>query len=117
VEAATHNGTRQERQAAAAEMARAVLDRDQARHDLDALIKLKSTGAASGSEVAAAQERLDNAEASLRASDRSANGRYSSAEVARAQAALADAEANLDAAKQVVAQTSIHAPVAERSIA
>jgi len=112
VEAATHNGTLQERQMAASDIARARIDSDQARRDLDALIKLKSTGAASASEVAAAQERLDTAEASLHASDQSANSRYSPAEVARAQAALADAEANLGAARQIVAQTSIHAPVA-----
>jgi HlyD family secretion protein len=97
---------------AASDIARARIDSDQARRDLDALIKLKSTGAASASEVAAAQERLDTAEASLHASDQSANSRYSPAEVARAQAALADAEANLGAARQIVAQTSIHAPVA-----
>ncbi len=112
VEAATHNGTQQERQMAAGDIARGRLERDQARHDLDALIKLKSTGAASASEVAAAQQRLDAAEASLHASDQSANSRYSPAEVARAQAELTDAEANLAAARQVVAQTSIHSPVA-----
>jgi HlyD family secretion protein len=111
VEAATHNGTQLERQLAANDMARSRLDRDQARRDLDALIKLKSTGAASASEVAAAQQRLDTAEAGLRASDQNANSRYSQAETARAQAALADAEANLDAARQQVAQTSIRAPV------
>jgi len=111
VEAATHNGTLQERQAAASDVARARIDRDQARRDLDALIQLKSTGAASASEVAAAQQRLDTAEASLRASEQNASSRYSPAEVARAQAALGDAQANLDAARQVVAQTSIHAPI------
>ena len=56
VDAATHNGTLQERQAAAAEIARDRIERDQARRDLDALIKLKATGAASASEVAAAQQ-------------------------------------------------------------
>jgi HlyD family secretion protein len=112
LEAATHNGTLQERQAAASDVARARIDCDQARRDLDAVIKLKSTGAASASEVAAAQQRLDTAEASLRASEQNAQSRYSPAEVERAQAAFADAEANLLVARQVVAQTSIHAPVA-----
>jgi HlyD family secretion protein len=111
VEAATHNGTQQERQAAAGDIARARIERDQARHDLDALVKLESSGAASAGEVAAAQQRVDAAEASLHAAEQSASSRYSPAEVARAQAALADAEANLAAARQVVAQTSIHAPV------
>ncbi len=112
VEAATHNGTLQERQAAASEVARARIDRDQARRDLDALTNLKSAGAASASEVAAAQQRLDTAEASLRASEQSVSSRYSPAEVERAKAALADAEANLGAARQVVAQTAVRAPVA-----
>lgn len=112
VDAATHNGTQQERQTAASDIARARIDRDQARNDLDALLKLKAVGAVSSSEVAAAQQRLDAAEASLHASDQSANSRYSPAEVERAQAALADAEANLRAAQLVVAQTLVHAPVA-----
>jgi HlyD family secretion protein len=41
-----------------------------------------------------------------------ATSRYSPAEVERARAALADAEANLTAARQVLAQTSVRAPVA-----
>lgn len=112
LDAATHNGTQEQQQMAAAELARARLDRDQAQHDLDALIKLNSSGAASGSEVSAARARLQTAEASLRAAELSATSRYSSADVARAQAALADAEANLAAARHVVEQTMIHAPIA-----
>ena len=112
VEAATHNGTQQERQMAAGDVARGRLERDQARRDLDALVKLNSTGAASPGEVAAARQRLESAEASLHASEESAHSRYSPAEVKRAQATLADAEAGLAAARQVVEQASIHAPVA-----
>src|ERR1035438_9895388 len=52
VEAATHNGTQQERQASAADMARTRIERDQARHDLDALIRLKSTGAGPAAKTA-----------------------------------------------------------------
>ncbi len=112
LEAATHNGTLAERQAAEADVARAKLDRDQAQHDLDALAKLQTTGAASPGEVAAAQERLDSANGSLRASDQSAKNRYSPAEVERARAALVDAEANLVAAQQVEAKTTIRSPIA-----
>ncbi|MGA2673901.1 MAG: efflux RND transporter periplasmic adaptor subunit [Terracidiphilus sp.] len=112
VEAATHNGTQQEREMAAGDIARARLDRDQARRNLDALVKLSQTGAASASEVATTRQQLEIAEASLHTLDQSAHSRYSAAEVARAQATLTDAEANLAAARQVVAQTSIHAPVA-----
>jgi HlyD family secretion protein len=112
LEAVTHNGTQQERQSATADRTHARLDRDQARRELDALIKLKSTGAASASEVAGAQARLETAEATLHASEESSNSRYSPAEIERARAALADAQAGLAATKQVVAQTSVHAPAA-----
>jgi HlyD family secretion protein len=112
LEAATHNGTQAERQAADAEITRGQLDRDQAQHDLDALVRLQSTGAASPGEVAAAQERLDSAKANLHASDQSARNRYSPVEVERARAALADAEANLAAAQQIEAELTIRAPIA-----
>jgi HlyD family secretion protein len=112
LEAATHNGTQQERQMASADMTRARLERDEAHRSLQALIRLNSTGAASPSEVAAARQRLDAAEANLHASEQSANSRYSPAEIERARAALADAKANLAAERQVVAQTYVHAPAA-----
>jgi HlyD family secretion protein len=112
VEAATQNGTRQERQMAAADEARARLERDQAQRDLEALTRLHTTGAASPSEVASARQRLASAEASLKATGESAHSRYSAAEIERARAALREAEANLIAARVVLTQTSIHAPVA-----
>jgi HlyD family secretion protein len=110
LDAASHNGNSQERQAAAAEIARAGIDRDQARRDLDALTKLKATGAASASEVAAAQQRLDSTEAALHAAEDSAHSRYAPNDVARAQAAVADAETNLAAAQDVLAKTAPRAP-------
>jgi HlyD family secretion protein len=110
LEAATHNGTQQERQIAEGDVARARLERDEARRSLEALTKLNSAGAASPNEVAAARQRLDTAEANLHALGQSANSRYSPAEVERAQAALKDAEAGLAAALQVVEQTAVHAP-------
>jgi HlyD family secretion protein len=112
LEAATHNGTLEQRQAAEADVARNKLELDQAQHDLDALVKLSSTGAAAPSEVAAARQRLATAEANLQAAETSVKSRYSPAEVARAQAALQDAEANRQAAEQVLAQTSVRAPSA-----
>jgi HlyD family secretion protein len=112
VEAATHNGTQVERQAAAADVAKARLDHDQAQRDLDSLTKLNQTGAASASEVAAARERLSEAQAVLEASNQSATSRYSAAEVARAEAALRDAESNLEAAQKTESQMSYRSPVA-----
>jgi len=112
LEAATHNGSQQERQMTAADETRARLERDEARRSLEALTKLNSNGAASNNEVAGARQRLAAAEANLHALSQTATSRYSPAEVERARAALADAEANLTAARQVVAQTSVRAPVA-----
>ena len=111
LEAATHNGSQQERQTSAADETRARLERDEARRGLDALTKLNAAGAASPSEVAAARQRLEAAEASLHALEQSAKSRYSPAEVARASAALADSEASLAAARQLVARTELHAPI------
>ena len=107
-----HNGTPQERQASASDITRARIDRDQAQHDLDALTKLKSTGAASESEVSAAQQRLDSAQAALHAAEQGAQTRYSSAEIDRARAQLADAESALAAADEVLAQTAPRSPIA-----
>ena len=112
LDAAMHNGTQAERQAAAAEVTQDRLARDQAQYNLDALTRLASTGAASHGEVMAAREQLETAQASLNAAEQTAQHRYSPDEVARAQAALADAEAALAAAKHVEAQTSIYAPIA-----
>lgn len=111
LDAATHNGTLEQQQASAAEVTRDRMDRDQAQHDLDALTKLNAAGAASGSEVAAAQRRLEAAQAALAAAETSGKNRYSPAELARAQAALSDAEANLAAARDVENRTSVRAPV------
>lgn len=112
VEAATQNGTLEQRQATAAEIARDKLDLDQAQRNLDALTKLHATGAASASEVAAAQQQLDAVKSNLNATEVSAHGRYSPAEVARARAALADAQASAAAARDVLSRTSYRAPIA-----
>jgi HlyD family secretion protein len=112
LEAATHNGTQQERQMAAADQTRARLERDEARRSLEMLTKLNSTGAASPSEVTAARERLETAEANLKAVEQGTVNRYSPAEVERARAALTDAEASLTEARQVLAHTVVRAPAA-----
>jgi HlyD family secretion protein len=112
LEAATHNGSQQERQGAAADVARSRLELDEARRGLEALTKLNATGAASPNEVGAARARVATAEANLHASEESAHSRYSPAEVERVRSSLTEAEANLTAARQVLAKTSIHAPAA-----
>jgi HlyD family secretion protein len=112
LDAIVQNGTLEQRQAAAADAARFQRERDQAQSNLDALIKLNAAGSASPSEVASARQQLDSAQANVRAAEVSARGRYSPADVERARAALADAQANAAAARQVLAQTQIRAPIA-----
>jgi HlyD family secretion protein len=112
LEAATHNGTQEQQQASSAEVTRARIDRDQAQRDLNALIKLNTTGAASASEVASARQRLESANASLDASQTSSKNRYSPSEVARAEASVSDAEASLAAARDIESKTSVRAPAA-----
>ncbi|HUN82800.1 MAG TPA: efflux RND transporter periplasmic adaptor subunit [Terracidiphilus sp.] len=112
LDAILKNGTLEQRQASAAEIARDRMDRDQAARDLDALSKLNATGAASASEVASAHQRLEAAQQALTAAEAGAKSRYSEPDVARARAALADAQAGLIAAQQVEAQTSARAAVA-----
>ncbi len=109
--AVLHNGTQAEQQASEAEITQDRLSVDQARHDLDALTRLESTGAAAPDEVAVAQQRLATAEAALNAAEQTSKSRYSSDEIARARAALSDAEANLAAAQSVEAQTRMVAPI------
>jgi len=112
LDAALHNGTQQERQASAADIARARIERDQAQHDLSALTGLKSTGAASSAEVASAQQRFDSAQAALHAAEQGAQTRYTSVEIDRARAQLADTQSALTAANEVLAQTAPRSPIA-----
>jgi HlyD family secretion protein len=103
-------GTTAERLALDGETAKAQIDRDQARHDLDALNKLQSTGAASASEVSAAQERLDTDNAALTNLQQRKTGSYGPGDLGRAKATLADAQAGYAAAQQVVNEANIRAP-------
>lgn len=112
LDAALESGTQQQRQATQAEIAQEKITRDQAQANLDALTKLAASGAASPSEVTAARQQLDAANASLQASEQSLHDRFSQPEIARARAALSEAEANLAAARQVEAQTTICSPAA-----
>lgn len=112
LEAILHNGTQEQHQLSEAQVARYRLERTQAQSDLNALEKLRATGAASASEVAAAQQRVDAATAGLQSAEQSLNNRYAPGDVAQARAAVDDAKAGLAAAQQTLAQTQIRAPEA-----
>ncbi|MDE3163981.1 MAG: efflux RND transporter periplasmic adaptor subunit, partial [Acidobacteriota bacterium] len=63
--AARNNGTPAQRDAAASEIERSSLERDQDQRSLDALAHLQTTGAASAAEVDAARQRLAAAQSTF----------------------------------------------------
>jgi len=111
-QAAQHGGTQEERLSLAGELAKAQIDRDQAQRDLAALQKLERTGAASPSEVSAAQERLAADNSSLQVLQQRQTSRYDAADMARAKASLDDAQAAWNATQDSLRQAVVHAPFA-----
>jgi HlyD family secretion protein len=111
LEATRQGGTLQEQQSLTSNLSRSRLDLAEAQRQLAALQKLQSTGAASASEVAAAQQRVTLDQDSLTALQTRQQTRYSPADLARAQAAVSDAQANLAAARSVLDQTAFRAPI------
>jgi len=75
-QAAQRGGTQEERISLTGNLQKAQIDRDQAQHDLDALQKLQSSGAASPSEIGAAQTRLAADNSTLQALQQRQTGRY-----------------------------------------
>lgn len=111
LDAARNNGTPAQREAAAADIERSRIERDQAQRNLDALTRLQTTGAASAAEVDAARQRLASAQATLNAAQQTAKNRYSAPDIARVEAAVKDAQSALAAARQVLDQTNVIAPI------
>lgn len=103
-------GTQAERLSLGGEITKAQIDRDQAQHDLDALRKLQVTGAASVSEVASAQQRLDADNATLANLQQRKTNNYDAGDINRVKAALADAQAGYESAQQVMNQANVRAP-------
>jgi HlyD family secretion protein len=112
LDAARNNGTPAQRDAAASEIERSRIERDQAQRSLDALAHLQTTGAASAAEVDAAHQRLAAAQSTFNAAQQAAKNRYSAPDLARSEAAVNDAQTSLAAARQVLDQTSVIAPTA-----
>jgi HlyD family secretion protein len=111
-QAAQHGGTAEERLSLTGDLQKGIIDRDQAQHDYDALVKLEATGAASPSEVSAAKERLDADNASIQTLQQRQTSRYDAADLAHAKANLDDAQAACAAAQDALRQAIVHAPFA-----
>jgi len=110
-EAISQGGTLEERQSMSASVTRDQLDVTQKQQGLESLQKLHATGAASQAEVDAAKQRLALAQDTLATDQGRQRTRYSTTERGRATAGVADAQANLAAAKAVLAQTTLKAPI------
>lgn len=110
--AAQHGGTPEQRVALLGQIQSATLDRDQAQHDLDALRKLEATGAASASEVSAAEARLNADNSSIQVLQQRRSVSLDSGQIAHAKATLEDAQAAYAAAQDAMRQAVVHAPFA-----
>ena len=111
-DALTRGGTQQERYTLTGDINQARTNRDQAQQQLTTLQKLAAQGAASPSEVLSAQQRLQQAEASLHLLDQRKQSPYAPVDLEHAKAALADAQSAYDAALAVLNQASVRAPFA-----
>lgn len=105
-------GTQEERLALSGDFQKTQMDRDQAQQDVDALKKLQLTGAASASEVKAAEQRLAATNASLQLLRQKKTERYDAGDLARAKATFDEAQASYAAAQSLLNQASVRAPFA-----
>jgi HlyD family secretion protein len=105
-------GSQEERITLTGDLERAQLQQQQATKDLAALKQLEQKGAASASEVAAAEQRLQTANDAARGFQTRTTQRYSSADKARIEAQVADARAALAAAQSTYASYNIRTPKA-----
>jgi HlyD family secretion protein len=110
--AVKRGGTREEIIGREADLVRARGELQEAERRLDSLRRLEKRGAASASEVQAAEERLKSARANLDALERKSTGRYSPEEIVRAQARLDEARAAYSAAQAALQNTDITSPFA-----
>ncbi len=107
-----HGGSQDEHISLTGDLSRAQLQQQQATKDLAALKQLEQKGAASASEVAAAEERLQAANNLVQAYQLRGTQRYSPTDKIRVQAQVADARAALVAAQSSYAGFNIRTPKA-----
>jgi HlyD family secretion protein len=103
-------GSQEEHITLTGDINRAKLEQQQATTNLAALKELQQKGAASPSEVAAAEERLQTSNNLLQSFQMRGTGRYSPADKARIEAQVADARAALEAAESSYASYNIRTP-------
>lgn len=105
-------GTQEERLSMTADLIRAQQQKDQAEKSLASLRQLQQKGAASASEVAAAEQRLQTANTSLESVQQRQTERYSTTDRSKVQAQLNDAHASVSAAQSTYNNANIRSPLA-----
>jgi HlyD family secretion protein len=108
----TQGGTQEERNMLAGDLSRAQMQQQQATNDLAALKLLQQKGAASPSEVAAAEQRLQIADSSVRSVQLRGTERYGATDRSRAEGQVADAKAALAAAQSIYASYNVRSKIA-----
>lgn len=104
-------GSQEERITLEGDLSRYKAQQQQATKDLAALKQLQQRGAASASEVASAEQRLQSANNAAQNVQMRSMQRYSGPDKTRAQAQLADARAGVAAAQQGYAGANIRTPL------
>jgi HlyD family secretion protein len=108
----TNGGNQQERYTLEGDVVRTKADRDQAETQLATLKKLGVQGAASAAEVAAAQQRLDQATAALHMLELRRKSPYDTPDLEHVKAAIADAQSNYAVAQKTLEEARVRAPFA-----
>jgi len=105
-------GTQEEVLTIRADLTKAQAERDEAQRNLQAVQKLRQSGAASPAELEAAQNRQKKADADVQLLQAKLNGRFSSPEVAKVEASAAEARAAYAAAQELLHHSNVTAPFA-----
>jgi len=105
-------GSQEERISMAGDLSRAQQQQQQAEKSLAALRLLQQKGAASASEIAAAEQRLQMANSTLQGVQQRQTQRYSATDRSKVQAQLNDARASVTAAQNTYGNANIRSPLA-----
>ena len=105
-------GTQEERLMLNGDLERTEAARDQAQRNVNALKKLRASGAASASEVASAEQVLAATNVSLQLLQERKTERYDSGDIERARTAFEQAQTAYAAAQTVLNQANVRAPFA-----
>ena len=108
--AISRGGTQEERLTLGGDLERQQAELGQARQSLATLRKLATAGAASASELAAAEARVSNDQAALQLLEERKTERYDTGDIGHARSTVAEAQAMVAAATEAVANANVRAP-------